>query len=168
MVVFTLLYFVISNKWLGKWELYENSRYGFSLEYPTNWKLGDQSTNNDGREFSAPGGGTTCRAYGFSNALTGAGGEPQTLDEFITWLTGPESEEKIIEKTKTTLSGKKAVYFHSSFNEGEKDAVYSLGKETGIGLYCTYKNTAEKEKNKAVFDHMRENLKINLDLDTGI
>ncbi len=141
LAILAISYFVISNQWLGKWQTYENERYQFSLEYPTNWGLGEQETNNAGREFLSPGGNTTCYAYGFANALTGKESMPQTLDEFASWITNSEGEDiKLVEKKETSLSGKKAVRLHSSFNGGEKDAIYSLGTETGIGLYCVYSN----------------------------
>lgn len=159
------LYFALSARWMGKWQAYKNSRYGFSLEYPTNWGLGEPPTNNDGREFLSADRKTTCRAYGFANALLDEEGNPQTLDEFITWLTDSEENTKIIEKSETQLSGKKAVSFHSNFSEGEKDAVYTLGKETGIGLTCIYPDSAQREKDKTIFYHMAESMKINLDLD---
>ena len=150
---------------MGKWQTYKNERYQFSLEYPTNWGLGEPETNNAGREFLSPGGNTTCYAYGFANALTGKRGEPQTLDEFVSWMTSTEEEDmKIIEENEASLSGKKAVLFHSSFGGGEKDAIYSLGTETGIGLYCVFSSAAQREKDKDIFYHMVESMKINLDL----
>ena len=166
LVIIFVFYFVLSSEWLGKWQLYENSRYQFSLEYPTNWGLGEQETNNAGREFLSPGVNTTCYAYGFANALMGKEGAPQTLDEFIDWLISSEAEgTEIIEKSQPRLSGREAVILRSSFEGGEKDAVYTLGKETGIGIYCVYSDAAQREKDKEIFDHMVESMKINLNLD---
>ena len=52
-----------------KKNIYENSRYGFSLEYPSNWTPGEQTANNIGQEFFSPDDEVFCYAYGFENTL---------------------------------------------------------------------------------------------------
>lgn len=38
------------------WLTYTNDRFGFSVEYPSTWKMGPRSTDDDGRDFTTPSG----------------------------------------------------------------------------------------------------------------
>ena len=159
LIIFVVLYFVVFSKWMGKWQTYENARYNFSIEYPTNWKLGDEEINNAGREIIAPNNNTTCYVYGFANALTGENGKPQTLEEFVQWLVNSDQEE-ITEQKETFLSQREAIYLHTKISNSQKDAVYTLTSDEGIGLFCSYNSSEQGTKDKEIFDHMLESLKI--------
>lgn len=157
-------YFLLTKSWLGKWQSYENSRFQFNLEYPTNWKLGQAPSNNDGREMISPDNQTTCYAFGFANALTNNLGQPQSLDEYINWTKNSNAEEYLSQQ-ETKLDQNRAIYLESRDGNIYADSIYSLGKENGIGLVCTYQNSAAKQKYQEIFKHMQESFKINLNLD---
>lgn len=156
--------YILSQKWLGKWQKYENSRYQFSLEYPTNWHLGEAPNNNDGREISSPNSQVSCNAYGFANALTNDSGSSQTLDEYVDWAKSTNASQ-YLSQSETKLDQNRAVYLESKDGNIYADAIYALGKESGIGLVCTYQSVDAKEKYHEIFEHMAESFKINLNLD---
>src|SRR3972149_8586093 len=92
---FLIWYFAFfNNKWRERFLTYQNFRYNFGVEYPANWRLGEEPSNSDGREMVSKDENVTCRAYGFYNSLTGETGNPQTLDQYIDWIleTGAETE----------------------------------------------------------------------------
>ena len=129
---------VFDTKWLDlKRKTYENARYNFSLKYPGNWTLGEAGTNNAGRELYSSDKEVSCYAYGFTNALMNDKDEPQTLDEFVDWLTDYGSQE-VLQRNNTILAGKQAIKLLIKEETTYKEAIYSLGKETGIGFYCIY------------------------------
>lgn len=172
-ILFIIFYLVFFNKkWRDRWLTYENSRYEFSVDYPVDWKLGEEEINNAGREFTSPDEKAICYAYGFANALTNDSGEPQTLDEFIDWIATNGSEtgsaSEITERKESKLDGLRAIQFVSKHDSNIQDTIYALGKENGIGIYCTYDDAKQREKYEYVFDRMVESTKINLNLDGDI
>ncbi len=159
---FFLFYLYFKGQKWSSWNVYENSRYGFSLKYPPNWQLGEAETNNAGREMIAPGEEVICYAYGFSNALTNEQGKPQNLEEFISWLMeDPASEEKVLGKKETLLAGQKAIYLLTRQPEGMKDAIYTLNGQEGLGLFCTYENESVYKRFGTVFESMARSFKSN-------
>lgn len=172
-IVAAILYLIwitiFDTKWLDlKRQTYENSRYGFSLKYPQEWILGEQETNNAGREFYSPNREVFCYAYGFANALMNDQEEPQTLDEFIVWLTDEKSYsgmKEVLYRENSTLAGKPAIRLLIEEETAYKQAFYTLGKETGIGFYCIYPDmdTIKKYANK--FGQMIMSFEIKADLD---
>jgi len=148
----------------GNWKSYENSRYGFSIKYPNNWELGEKETGNAGREFFSPDREIQCYAYGFQNALVTEDGDPQTLEEFITWLKqGPEFE--FISQNQTELGGIKAIELISQEGGNIKQAVYVLGKDTGRGLFCIFKDQQAKQNFQKEFKKIKQSFEINVSLD---
>ncbi len=142
------------------WNVYENSRYSFSVEYPSSWQLGETETNAAGREMVSPEGEAICYAYGFANALLNDQGEPQTLDEFIDWLTtGTGSEIKVLEREETFLSGQKGIYLRTEQRGGITEANYILNNEEGRGLYCFYEDKSTYQSLGTVFDSMTESFR---------
>ena len=148
------------------WKTYENTRYKFSVDYPSNWDLGETETNNAGQTFTDPKTGVECYAYGFANALKNEKGEPQSLKEFIDWLVvdprvGEGLYTDVIDRTNTTLDEHNALYLLMEKDTNIWDAVYALGPEEGRGLYCIYKNMEEREQYKDVFKKMQLSFKMN-------
>ena len=47
---------VVSDQGLMKWKTYTNGRFGFSVEYPSTWKMGPRPNDGDGRYFTTPSG----------------------------------------------------------------------------------------------------------------
>jgi len=141
------------------WQTYTNSRYEFSVDYPLSWALGEQETNNAGREMRSPKGSEICYAYGFENALVNEQGEQQTLQEFIDWLYNNSPDTKVLEQKQTSFCGQQGIEILSESKGVIKIAVYALGKETGRGLFCTFQSMAEKNKFSDKFHAMAESFK---------
>jgi len=124
----------------GDWAIYENSRYGFSIDYPADWQMGEAPDNNDGRTFVSPDGDITCHAYGFQNALMGETGEPQTLDEFTDWLL---SMDKITKMGREELVLAEQPAYELIWQEQDEtihQGTYILNSEEGRGLHCTFES----------------------------
>jgi len=147
------------------WQTYENSRFGFSVDYPGGWSLAEAPTNNDGREFNSPDGDIACRGYGFNNSLLNDQGEPQTLSEFVDWLTENPEIEKVLERNNTTMDSKEAQELVTLNNGITARAVYALGTETGIGLVCSYPNKEIMDKQDENFATMKQSFAIKSPLD---
>lgn len=129
----------------GDWAIYENDRYGFTVDYPADFKLGEAPDNNDGREFVSPDKKITCRGYGFANALTNDQGEPQSLDEFADWML---SSENITRggKEDTTLDYEEAVELVWETEDGYvTQGIYTMDKEQGYGLSCVFKSEKDRK-----------------------
>ena len=147
------------------WQTYENSRFGFSVDYPGNWDLGVAPTNNDGREFTSPDGDIACRGYGFNNSLLNNQGEPQTLNEFVDWLTENMDYEEVLERNNTTMDSKDAQELVSLADGIITRGVYVLGKGTGMGLVCSYFTKGIMEEQNENFVTMQQSFTINASLD---
>jgi len=150
------LYFLGSN---GSWEQYSNSRYGFTVDYPSNWKLGEAPDNNDGREFLSPDGLISCRAYGFQNVLLGASGESQTLYEFIDWLTDNLSIV-IINRSDRKFAGRPSTHIVFEQNGVINSAVYTLKPDVGYGFVCYYKSDKIQKEHARDFQHMTNSFRL--------
>src|SRR3990167_8950190 len=138
-----------------KWQTYENSRYQFNIDYPADWKLGEEPTNNDGREFISPDEKITCRAFGFQNAMLNDDGNPQTLAEFIAWLIDyPEMEVELEQNTEMANQPAKELLYVAS---GETvRTVYILGSESGRGFNCNYDSSQTEAEFRENFTTMKE------------
>ena len=147
-------------------QTYENSRFGFSFGYPSNWQLGEAPTNNDGRTITSSSGEVTCRAFGFYNIQTNGSKEPQTLDQYIGWLidTGtqanPSGSFSVIENSKTKLGEKDAVRLVLSESGSVSDSIYTLDTEKGVGFSCDYNNLDQRLTFEDIFNLMKESFKI--------
>ena len=143
-----------------EWKTYENSRYNFSVDYPARWGLGQPEENNAGRTFNDPQSGVECYAYGFVNALLNENGNPQTLDEFVDWLTESMGFEEIMERNSRTIDGLEAQTLVASSDGSIMRAIYTLNTETGMGLACYYDNEEIVKKQNDNFEKMIASIKI--------
>jgi hypothetical protein len=143
-----IIFFIFLKKYKSSTiQTYENSRYGFLINYPDDWSLGEAPENNDGREFISFDEQIICRAYGFANALQNEQGEPQTLEEFIDWLY--DDPEYLLEGSGTIMANRQAYETLSRDENGPyRLATYILGPETGYGVYCLYPNLDVKENSQ--------------------
>ncbi|MBU1084816.1 MAG: PsbP-related protein [Candidatus Beckwithbacteria bacterium] len=141
LVIFLVLWWIGQRGFdSGDWAIYENDRYGFAVDYPASWTLGEAPTNNHGREFISPDKKITCRGYGFYNSLTGESGEPQTLEEFSDWML---TEEIIVRagKEETTLDDEKAIELVWETEDGLAfQGIFTLYQEQGYGLSCVFES----------------------------
>lgn len=148
-----------------EWERYTNSRYGFSIDYPANWQLGEAPANNDGREFISPDESITCRAYGFQNALTGAGGQPMTLEEFTDWLVSTDEVTKM-GRNELVLADQPAYELLWRDLDGTiHQAVYILNPNEGRGLHCIF-DTEDTRKSFAPYFRIMVSSFHSVDVDT--
>lgn len=156
-VVAIISFFVFQNT--KGWKTYKNSRYNFSVEYPSNWSLNNAPANNDGREFVSPDGNITCHAYGFANSLLNSKGEPQTLKEFIDWLIDIKTEVKT--RKDVVWGGRKAAELKMVMNGTPTMAVYTLNRKEGLGLACYYSDLKTLEKLSNQYIHIKTSFKLN-------
>ena len=165
--LFVLWKIFFNTEWLDlERKTYENSRYNFSLKYPQEWILGEQEVNNAGRELYSPDGKALCYAYGFNNALVNEQGEPQNLNEFIDWLTDSSQDIKeILQREDSVLDSNPAIKLFIEETNGYKQAIYALGKETGIGFYCIYPDFKTTQEYGKEFDNIIRSFDIRLNLD---
>ena len=154
-VAVVVFYLAFSQQWSGKWQVYKNARYDFTVEYPPKWDLGVAPENNDGREFSSPDGNILCHAYGYANSLMNVQGDPQTLDEFIDWLVNDgEAPRKVIEQSNTTLSGEPAIELVSVDAGVVSHAIYTMDEESGRALACYFEDVQAQEEFADFFQRM--------------
>ncbi|MFH2063190.1 MAG: hypothetical protein ABIJ46_03505, partial [bacterium] len=155
----------------GRWQTYENARYSFSVSFPSGWRLGDAETNGAGRTLTDPKTGVECYAYGFANALQGESGEPQTLDEFVDWMVGNvgqidgEYGMKVVERYAVDLDGRRAERLVTEDDQGYRESVYALGRQTGIGLFCSYSSLEERDRYSSTFSAMMDRISLGSSLD---
>ncbi len=153
------LFFILDPNPYSNWKTYENARYNFSLKYPDDWELGEQETTNAGREFFSPDQKIQCYAYGFQNALMTSDGDPQSLEEFITWLK-QDPDFELIKQDWAKLDNYKAIELVSKQNNKIKNAVYVLGEDTGRGVFCIFNNQEALNNFKKTFNQIIESFKI--------
>jgi|GEM_PF-1869962 hypothetical protein len=157
----------------SEWQTYANSRYEFQIDFPAEWELGDIEQNNAGRTFYPSNEEAFCYAYGFENALTNEHGNPQSLDEFIDWLAAEDGARagfnvKAIERNPSTLALEPAVHLLLGEDNGIKEAVYAIGKETGIGFFCTYANIDLRNNYKDIFNNIAASFRLDNQLDEDV
>ena len=169
-IVLGLVAFFITRS-SSDWQTYENTRYEFSVNYPGDWTLGEAPTNNDGRDFFSSNEETSCRAYGFQNALLNEQGNSQTLNEFIDWLSGDLvlGDEKenfvVLERSNTTMASEEAQELITNADGLVARAVYILNEETGRGLVCYYESEKIMEEQDGNFEIMKNSFTVSVSSD---
>ena len=162
-IILIIVVYILKNQSTDQWKIYENSRYQFSLNYPSDWQLGEEPTNHDGMVFSSPDGKKECRAYGFNNVLTGTNNQPQSLNEYIDWLIS--NDVRVISKKQSKLGDHEAIQLVTEEGSLISEAIYALGKESGRGLVCTFGNALDQQNFSLTFEAMTASFKIKANLD---
>lgn len=135
-----------------EWPVYQNSRYSFSLEYPSGWVLGEPPGNNDGRTFFPADQSVECHAYGFHNSLVNDQGEPQTLAEFVEWIAEGGG---VIEEEPAEMAGSSAARVILRREDGKiQEAVYILNEEEGRGVACVFEDERARKGFEKNFTRM--------------
>ncbi|THJ21500.1 MAG: hypothetical protein CAF45_011805 [Nitrospira sp. CG24E] len=68
----------------GTWKTYTNTRFGFSVRYPPDWRPGNPTPGGTGITFSPPTEDTQVALFGFMNVIEGNSPDRrQTLEEFV-------------------------------------------------------------------------------------
>jgi len=106
------------------WKIYTNARFGFSVRYPENWRLGNPLSDGVGVTLHPPIDNSLVALSGHMNVLEGKSQDGrQTLDEFAT------AHRRII----TELYGKKTITV-----KWRQDQEMSLGGYPAKQLTFTY------------------------------
>jgi len=132
----------------SSWKTYTNSRYGFSAQYPSDWRPGNPMPDGAGITLSLPIEGGQVTFSGFMNVIGGSSPDGrQTLDEFvmahrriITGLYEKKHIKVVWEKDDpTTLGGfdaKRLTFTYRSDTNTEMREIHimSLGRNEGRGV----------------------------------
>ena len=129
-------------------QLYTNARFGFSVRYPQDWRLGDPMPDGMGVTLYPSVESSQIALSGFMNVIEGKSQDGrQTLDEFtaahrriITELHAKRNRKVTWEKEQaTTLAGFPAKQLSFTYQDDKKTTVlemhiFSLGRNEGRGV----------------------------------
>jgi hypothetical protein len=141
------------------WRLYTNARFGFSLRYPAEWRLGDPMPDGIGITLYPPVGGSQVAFSGFMNLMQGSSQDGrQTLQEFaaahrriITELYEKKHQTLTWEKDQeSTLAGFPATrlaftYLSENGLAVREMHIFSLGRNEGRGVRIKVPPASHKE-----------------------
>ena len=130
------------------WKSYVNARFGFSVEYPENWRLGDPLPGGTGVALYPPQTNTQVALSGFLNVVEGTSQDGrQTLAEFAAAhrriMTELYAKNKITVKWEpehdVTLGGRPARQLTFSYEDETKTKlveihIFSVGRNEGRGV----------------------------------
>ncbi len=141
---------------LEGWKQYTNARFGFSVRYPEDWRLGNPLPDGIGVTLHPPIDHSLVALSGHMNVLEGTSQDRrQTLDEFaaahrriITELYGKKTlTVHWRQDRQTTLAGfpAKQLTFTYADPQGEmiEHHIYSLGRNEGRGIRIKLPLSAE-------------------------
>jgi hypothetical protein len=130
------------------WKLYTNARFGFSVRYPGDWRLGDPMPDGVGVRFYPTVEKSQVTLSGFMNLAGGSSQDGrQTLDEFADAhrriITELYDKKKIAltwqNDQDTTLAGFPAKRLTFTYQDDRRNAmmehhIFSLGRNEGRGV----------------------------------
>ena len=130
------------------WKLYTNARFGFSIRYPPDWRLGKPLPDGSGVTISPPTPKSQFALTGFLNLVEGTSQDGrQTLDEFAAAhhrIIGEYYGKKHLairwqEDRTVTLGGFPAKQLSFSYRDETKTDmielhIFSLGRNEGRGV----------------------------------
>lgn len=139
-------------------KLYTNARFGFSVRYPTDWRLGESLPDGVGIVLYPPNEGSQVTLSGFMNLIQGASQDGrQTLQEFaaahrriITELYDRKHQVIAWQKDQdTSLAGYPAkrlafTYQNDKGQAMEEIHMFSLGRNEGRGVRIKLPPAAQK------------------------
>ena len=140
------------------WKVYTNARFGFSVRYPENWRLGNPISDGVGVTLYPPIDNSLVALSGHMNVLEGKSQDGrQTLDEFavahrriITELFGKKTITVTWRKDQEmSLSGfpaKRLTFTYSDSKQGDiiEHHIFSLGRNEGRGIRIKVPLSAEE------------------------
>jgi len=132
----------------GAWKVYTNARFGFSVRYPENWRLGNPIADGVGVTLHPPIDNSLVALSGHMNVLEGKSQDGrQTLDEFavahrriITELYGKKTItvtwRKDQEMSLAGFPAKRLTFTYSDDKQGKmiEHHIFSLGRNEGRGI----------------------------------
>ena len=139
------------------WKVYTNARFGFSVRYPENWRLGNPLSDGVGVTLHPPIDNSLVALSGHMNVLEGKSQDGrQTLDEFatahrriITELYGKKTiTVKWRQDQEMSLAGypaKQLTFTYSDDKQGDiiERHIFSLGRNEGRGIRIKVPLSAE-------------------------
>ncbi|CUS35007.1 hypothetical protein [Candidatus Nitrospira nitrificans] len=142
----------------GGWKLYTNARYGFSVRYPGDWRLGNPMPDGNGITLYPSIEHSLVAVSGHMNVVSGSSQDGrQTLDEFasahrriITDLYGKKhiavSWRPDREISLAGFPGKQLVFTYKDDTQGEmiEHHIFSLGRNEGRGIRVKAPLSAEE------------------------
>ena len=139
------------------WNVYTNARFGFSVRYPENWRLGNPMPDGIGVTLYPPIDNSLVALSGHMNILEGKSQDGrQTLDEFaaahrriITELYKKTITVKWRQDQEMSLAGfpaKQLTFTYSDATHGEmvERHIFSLGRNEGRGIRIKVPRSAEE------------------------
>jgi hypothetical protein len=141
------------------WKVYTNARFGFSVHYPENWRLGNPIADGVGVTLYPPINNSLVAFSGHMNVLEGKSQDGrQTLDEFatahrriITELYGKKTiAVKWRQDQEMSLAGfpaKQLTFTYSDDKQGDmiERHIFSLGRNEGRGIRIKAPLSAEEQ-----------------------
>src|SRR5580765_3137591 len=141
------------------WKVYTNARFGFSVRYPENWRLGNPIADGVGVTLYPPINNSLVAFSGHMNVLEGKSQDGrQTLDEFatahrriITELYGKKTiAVKWRQDQEMSLAGfpaKQLTFTYSDDKQGDmiERQIFSLGRNEGRGIRIKAPLSAEEQ-----------------------
>lgn len=139
------------------WKLYTNARFGFSVRYPDDWRLGNPMADGAGVTLSPPIEHSLVALSGHMNIIEGKSQDGrQTLDEFVTAhrriMTELYGKKSIAVKWRSdqdlSLAGfpaKQLTFTYRDEKQGEviEHHIMSLGRNEGRGVRVKVPLSAE-------------------------
>jgi hypothetical protein len=141
------------------WKVYTNARFGFSVRYPENWRLGNPISDGVGVMLHPPIDNSLVALSGHMNVLEGKSQDGrQTLDEFavahrriITELFGKKTItvtwRKDQEMSLAGFPAKRLTFTYSDDKQGKmiEHHIFSLGRNEGRGIRIKVPLSAEEQ-----------------------
>jgi hypothetical protein len=141
------------------WKVYTNARFGFSVRYPENWRLGNPISDGIGVSLYPPIDNSLVALSGHMNVLEGKSQDGrQTLDEFATAhrriITELYSKKTITVKWRQdqdmSLAGfpaKQLTFTYKDPTQGDmvERHIFSLGRNEGRGIRVKVPLSAEEQ-----------------------
>ena len=151
------------------WKLYTNARFGFSVRYPDDWRLGNPMADGSGVTLSPPIEYSLVAFSGHMNIIEGKSQDGrQTLDEFVTAhhriMTELYGKKSIVVKWRAdqdlTLAGfpaKQLTFTYRDEKQGEviEHHIMSLGRNEGRGVRVKVPLSAEASLMPAVMKMLK-------------
>lgn len=140
------------------WKVYTNARFGFSVRYPEDWRLGNPISDGVGVTLYPPIDNSLVALSGHMNVLEGKSQDGrQTLDEFavahrriITELFGKKTItvtwRKDQEMSLAGFPAKRLTFTYSDSKQGDmiEHHIFSLGRNEGRGIRIKVPLSAEE------------------------
>ena len=141
------------------WKVYTNARFGFSVRYPEDWRLGNPISDGVGVTLHPPIDNSLVALSGHMNVLEGKSQDGrQTLDEFavahrriITELFGKKTItvtwRKDQEMSLAGFPAKRLTFTYSDDKQGTmiEHHIFSLGRNEGRGIRIKAPLSAEEQ-----------------------